>query len=551
MKTSQWEAAPARYDAVIVGSGVAGLRAAIEAAEGGLSVALLAKDSAHDSSTDVAQGGVAVAISDEDQVGLHYADTLAAGDGLCDEAAVQVLVGEGPRYINQLIEWGAQFDREGTRLAFTREAAHSASRVLHAHGDSTGREMLRALWRKASALERILFLPHTYSVDLVVLDGACSGLKLLDGTTGQARLLETSAVLLATGGLGQIYRETTNPPQATGDGMAIAWRAGALLRDMEFVQFHPTSLHVAGAPRFLLSEALRGEGGILRAADGRRFMSEVDPRGELAPRDVVARAIFHEMRRSGSDHVLLDMTRLDGSYLRRRFPRITATCERHGVDLAKDPVPVAPAAHYMMGGVVTDLWGATTVRGLYAAGEVACTGVHGGNRLASNSLLEGLVFGARAGRAVLDASRRSGRRQRRRGGDDLGLASKPAPAGSPRAEELIELVKDIAWKQLGIVREASGLQEAIARLEPIVAARSTSPISSLSRSSLEAGNMAAAALLIARCGLARQESRGAHFRADFPERDDRRFGGSSSLAIGMKEPTFSTGAAGGTQARRG
>jgi L-aspartate oxidase len=532
MKSGDLASAQRSHAAIIVGSGVAGLRAAIEAAEGGLSVALLAKDSAHDSNTDLAQGGVAVALSDEDQVGLHYDDTLAAGDGLCDEAAVAVMVGEGPRYITQLIEWGARFDQDGSRLAFTREAAHSARRILHAHGDATGREILRALWRKASALEGISFFPHTYSVDLILQGGACTGLLMLDETTGEVHRLEANAVVLATGGLGQIFRETTNPPQATGDGAAIAWRAGALLRDMEFVQFHPTSLHLAGAPRFLLSEALRGEGGLLRSADGRRFMLEVDPRGDLAPRDVVARAIFLEMQRTGADHVLLDMTHRSATDLERRFPRIYSTCRSYGIDLSRQPAPVAPAAHYVMGGVATDLWGRSTVPGLYAAGEVACTGVHGANRLASNSLLEGLVFGARTGQAVIED------RGSAAGASGRATASSHAPrCHAARAQEVIDQVKSSSWERLGIVRDGPGLEAVIASLDSLLASMTDSGdgagAAPYSRPGLEAGNMATVASLVARSAVARQESRGAHYRADFPRRDDDRFGRSSFIGTGM------------------
>ncbi|HEY3176515.1 MAG TPA: L-aspartate oxidase [Candidatus Polarisedimenticolia bacterium] len=528
MKTAEVASAPERYDVIVVGSGVAGLRAAIEAAEGGLGVALLAKDSATDSSTDLAQGGVAVALSDEDQVGLHYSDTLAAGDGLCDEAAVSALVGEGPHYITQLIEWGARFDREGTKLAFTREAAHSANRILHAHGDSTGREILRALWRKAATLETVTFLPHTFSVDLILGEGACLGLQVLDERSGLMRPIEAGCVVLATGGAGQIFRETTNPPQATGDGIAIAWRAGARLRDMEFMQFHPTSLHLTGAPRFLLSEALRGEGGLLRGLDGRLFMREADPRGELAPRDVVARGIFMEMGRTGSDHVLLDLTHLDGGFLQRRFPRIHATCLKHGIDMTRDRVPVAPAAHYLMGGVVTDLRGRSTLPGLFAAGEVACSGVHGANRLASNSLLEGLVFGARAGQTAMEESA-LGRR----------LAVPPGPVAPPlagarscgprRALEIAGMVKNTAWTNLGIVREAAGIESAMEALGSLL--DSMEPAAAPSRAGLEACNMATVAWLVARCALARRESRGAHFRSDYPVHDHERFGRSSIIEI--------------------
>lgn len=538
MQTADIASAPSHWDLIVVGSGVAGLRAAIEAAEGGLAVALLAKDSAHDSSTDLAQGGVAVALSDEDQVGLHYSDTLAAGDGLCDEEAVSVLVGEGPRYISQLIEWGAQFDRDGTKLAFTREAAHSASRILHAQGDSTGREILRALWRKAATLPSITFLPHTFSVDLIVEQGRCRGLEVLDEIRGGLFRLESQAVILASGGGGRIYLETTNPAQATADGIAIAWRAGGVLRDMEFVQFHPTSLHVEGAPRFLLSEALRGEGALLRGVDGRLFMKEVDPRGELAPRDVVARGILREMNRTAADHVLLDMTHLDAEFVARRFPRINATCLMYGIDMTHLPVPVAPAAHYMMGGVATDLSGLTTVPGLYAAGEVACTGVHGANRLASNSLLEGLVFGARAGSAILEARGAAASTQRpREAGDRQERAHRAVSCAPERAVSIVAGVQETAWRDLGIVRESTGIESAIAGIGALL---SGYPAASPTRQGLEAVNMASVASLIARTALSRRESRGAHYRSDFPARDDGRFGHSSILAIG-EEPSLLKG----------
>jgi L-aspartate oxidase len=521
--------APARHDLIVVGSGVAGLRAAIEAAASGLTVALLAKDSAHDSNTDLAQGGVAVALSDEDQVGLHYSDTLAAGDGLCDERAVAVLVGEGPRYITELIGWGAQFDREGTRLAFTQEGAHSARRILHANGDATGREILRALWLRAATLPGIVFYPHTFSVDLLLEQGRCRGLLALDESTGRTRRMASAAVVLATGGLGRIYRETTNPSQATGDGVAIAWRAGALLRDMEFIQFHPTALHAAGAPRFLLSEALRGEGGVLRSADGRRFMTDVDPRAELAPRDVVALAIAREMRRSGTDHVLLDMTHRDAAFLEKRFPHIYATCLRHGVDMARAPVPVVPAAHYSMGGVATDLWGRSSLPGLYAAGEAACTGVHGANRLASNSLLEGLVFGARAGQAVREDRQGPPR-------DPAGAATVRARAcPAPQTGDCVRRLHDDTWDALGIERDGAGMSAAAERL---VALRDAMPEADFAtpetpraaRTDLEAANMVSISVLVARAALWRKESRGAHHRVDYPRRDEERYGRSAVLS---------------------
>src|ERR1700719_729500 len=390
-----------RADYAVVGSGIAGLRAAIELSEAG-TVLVLAKSNLSDSATAWAQGGIAVVLSDEDEIGLHEQDTINAGDGLCRPEAVALLVEEGPKYITQLIEWGTEFDRAGTKLAFTREAAHSRSRILHAHGDSTGREISRALLARAHSIAHLHLRAHAFTTELVVESGAVVGLRFIDELDGSFHELRADAVLLATGGLGQIYRETTNPDVATGDGMAIAYDAGAALSDMEFMQFHPTALAVKGAPRFLLSEALRGEGAILRNIHLERFMKRYNEAQELAPRDIVARAIVSEMHRTQSDYVFLDMTKKDAEFLKKRFPRIYETCAGYGLDLATDMAPVCPAAHYMMGGVKTDLWGRTSLAGLYAAGETAATGVHGANRLASNSLLEGLVFGARAGQAMID-----------------------------------------------------------------------------------------------------------------------------------------------------
>jgi len=483
-------------DFLVIGAGVAGMRAAIELAEAG-TVLVVAKESLRESSSEYAQGGIAVALSDDDKVELHEQDTLYAGDGLCDRAAVRTLVEEGPLAIQQLIDWGAEFDRDAGQLAFTREAAHSRNRILHAHGDSTGREIATTLARHAASLTNVTFRSYAATTGLLLDDGV-SGAVLYDAGAGRNIPVYARAVLLATGGLGRVFLNTTNPDVATGDGVAMAYRAGAEISDVEFVQFHPTALYVEGAPRFLLSEALRGEGGILRNMAGERFMDRYHSLQELAPRDVVARAIVTEMARTGTSHVLLDLTHLDSGFLRRRFPRIFDTCLHYGIDISCDPVPVRPAAHYAMGGIRTDLEGRASLARLFAAGEVAATGVHGANRLASNSLLEGVVFGARAGRAMREWV---GRPHARRG------AGEPfaAPAGSA-----LEF-RRIAWDQCGIVRCGDGLRRAIQLLEP-----DTPRPAEFTLERAEARNIREVALLIARCGLAREESRGAHFRTDFP-----------------------------------
>src|SRR5713226_391282 len=488
-------------DFLVVGAGVAGLRAAIELAQAG-EVLVVAKDTLHESSSEYAQGGIAVALSDDDEVELHEQDTIAAGDGLCDRSAVHTLVEQGPSAIQKLIEWGAAFDREGSRLAFTREGAHSRSRVLHAHGDSTGREIALTLYRKASSLPSIRFQSYAATTDLLVSDGSVRGAIVYDEAARECIPIYARAVLLATGGLGRIYLETTNPDVATGDGVAMAWRAGAEISDLEFVQFHPTALHVKGAPRFLLSEALRGEGAHLINSRGERFMSRYHPMEELAPRDVVSRAIISEMRATKAPHVFLDLTHRGTEFIRARFPRIYETCLRYGVDLGKEAAPVHPAAHYAMGGVHTDLEGGTSVDGLYAAGEVACTGVHGANRLASNSLLEGVVFGARAGAAMRDSA----------GLDASRKIVDPAEAVFPCTSE--ERVRRLAWEDCGIIRNGEQLDAACKQLQ--LDRMAPNPAAGLSDYCLR--NMHTIALLIARCALARRESRGAHFRTDFPEK---------------------------------
>lgn len=497
-------------DYVLIGSGIAGLRAAIELAEAG-EVLVLSKASLTESASQYAQGGIAAALSDEDEVGLHYQDTLKAGDGLCYEPAVKLLVEEGPRHIQELIAWGTEFDRTGTSLSFTREGAHSRSRVLHAQGDSTGREILRVLFARAQG--RIELLPFAFTVDLRVEKGVVCGVTMFSESDAALWQIKARAVLLATGGLGNVYAETTNPAVATGDGVAIAYRAGALLQDMEFVQFHPTALAAPGAPRFLLSEALRGEGGVLRNIDLDRFMPRHHEAAELAPRDVVSRSIVQEMVVTGSEFVYLDMTGLEPERARKRFPRIYETCLTYNLDISQDLIPVRPAAHYSMGGVATDLEGRTSLPGLYAAGEVACSGVHGANRLASNSLLEGLVFGARAAQAMirdLPASKPSRRRARR---PELVDKSKPqGESDDPELGEQVEAMRRSMWRHVGIIRDGSSLRSAVEELtdlRPLPAPKPT-------RSHFEAANLRTVAEIIARCALAREESRGAHYRTDYP-----------------------------------
>ena len=522
-------------DFAIIGSGIAGLRAAVELASAGWRVAVLTKSDLTESNTQYAQGGIAAALNDEDKIVLHYQDTVAAGDHLCNEEAAHILVEEGPRYIQELIQWGTEFDRKGTRLAFTREGAHSRSRVLHAHGDSTGREIGRALFARAKSLKTIELLPHTFTTNLIIESERVRGVAYFDERSQTLRELRCRAVLLATGGLGQVYSETTNPGVATGDGVAIAYRAGAKISNMEFVQFHPTALCVKGAPRFLLSEALRGEGGVLRNLNLERFMPHYSADAELSPRDVVSRAIVTEMTNTESEFVYLDLTEMPDGQLAKRFPRIHATCQNYNIDIATQLIPVRPAAHYVMGGVATDLDGRTTLPGLYAAGEVACNGVHGANRLASNSLLEGLVYGARAGVAMAAEA-----------GQAPSVSGKPAsdPGGKSRANmdrnqippdlaTELEHIRTTLWDCAGILRSREGLEAGIEELS-----RWERPLpEDAGRAHYETANQLLVGSLILRSALAREESRGAHYRTDFPIRREELDGMHSFTAIAGVEGT--------------
>jgi L-aspartate oxidase len=503
-------------DFLIVGSGIAGLRAAIALAPAGR-VRILTKAAATESNTGYAQGGIAAAIGPDDSPASHAADTIRAGDGLCDAAAVAVLVEEGPRYVRELIDLGVRFDQNkdgGPALAL--EAVHSFRRVLHA-GDATGREIGRALWARAAALPTVETVNHALVTRLIVEGPTVCGVKYFDND-GVEREARARSTLLATGGAGQIFRETTNPAVATGDGVALAYHAGARVADLEFVQFHPTALNVTGAPRFLISEAIRGEGARLVNAAGEPFMTRYHPDGDLAPRDVVARSIAREAEATGK-LIYLSLKHLDGSRIRERFPTIADMCRQVGLDLATDPIPVGPAAHYLMGGIDTDEWGRTSLAGLYAAGEAACTGVHGANRLASNSLLEGLVFGARAAAAMVQPPQAAQMKSDRIVGAELA-----PPLGRPRSAPTSEPldVRTLMWNAAGLFRSRHGLADALERLDAAYAA----DLERLERSprfcldDWRRFNLVSVARLITRAAFRREESRGGHFRADFPARDD-------------------------------
>jgi L-aspartate oxidase len=505
-------------DFLIIGSGVAGLRAAIELAPHG-NVAVVTKDRPAESSTEYAQGGIAVALSDEDEVGIHFEDTLRAGDGLCREKTVKILVEEGPERILELISWGAEFDKEGTKLDFTMEAAHSRKRVLHAHGDSTGKELERVLLNKVRSLPEVRKYPFAFTEDLIIKDGKCLGAFIL--VERKITALFAKATVLATGGAGQIFLRTTNPAVATGDGMAIALRAGAVLEDMEFIQFHPTVLFAPSAPQFLLSEAMRGEGALLRNIHKECFMESYHPDAELAPRDVVTRAILSQMVRTKSNYVYLDLTHLDAYFIKNRFPRIYATCLQYDLDITKEPIPVSPAGHYVMGGVKTGSDGATSIKGLYAAGEVACTGVHGANRLASNSLLEGLVFGARAGRAAAGYDQQLSVSSPEAEGAIIikGMSSESSfcKMSNFELEEIRHSLRRLMWEKVGIIRCEESLDEAMKNLEEwsFILDKTFR-----TRRELELKNMLEVSKVITKSAIRRKGSAGAHYRSDYPVKDE-------------------------------
>jgi L-aspartate oxidase len=499
-------------DFLVIGGGVAGLRAAIELAPKG-SVLVLTKDKINESTTGYAQGGIAVALSDEDEVCIHYEDTIKAGSGLCREDIVRVMVEEGPAYILELISWGAEFDRAGSGLSFTREAAHTRRRILHSQGDSTGKEIERALIQKARTFPSISRYDFAFTLELLIKDSRCVGAKVLRGDS--VITIYAKAVILATGA-GQLFSRTTNPMISTGDGIAVAYRAGAQVVDMEFMQFHPTTLYYPGAPQFLLSEAMRGEGAVLKNIHGKRFMQGYHEMAELASRDTVTRAILSEMVSTNAKHVYLDLTHLDKNFVKKRFPQIYSTCLQYNIDITEEMIPVCPAAHYIMGGVRTNIDGETSIKGLFAAGEVACTGVHGANRLASNSLLEGLVFGALAGKKaanyinegledsnVLDSAP-----------EEIAEKEKSAPE-SFDAEKIRSSLRQIMWDNVGIIRCQKSLGPARDWLKRWNVIMDTSYET---RREAELGNMLTVAQLITSSALLREGSVGAHYRSDFKEK---------------------------------
>ena len=503
-------------DCLVIGAGIAGLRAAIEAAEK-FRVVIICKGTVEKSNTWKAQGGIAAVFENDDSFESHIEDTIKTGCGLAEKEIVDMVVRQGPELVRQLVNWGAGFDMTDKKIMTTIEGGHSYRRIAHAHGDETGKIIAQSLLGVAGQNTNIKIVENFYAIDLLTdPDGRCAGVIGFDSRG--YRIIRAANTILATGGAGQLYRETTNPEEATADGLAMAWRVGAVLWDLEFVQFHPTTLYVAGASRALISEALRGEGAVLVDNRGRKFMKEYHPEAELAPRDVVSRACLLQMLKTKSTHVYLDVRNFDKKHFAQRFPQIYGICESFDIDISKDLIPVRPSAHYMIGGVRTDQRAETSIGGLYACGEVASTGLHGANRLASNSLLEGLVFGRIAGRAVSeDRKRRS------------------IPAGSLSIKETIKdsgrtlldtqdvrnSLRALMWRNVGITRRGKLLKEAgeIIRFwqRYVMDKVFDSP------AGWECQNMLTVSLLMARCASLRQESRGVHFRQDFPERNDKEF----------------------------
>lgn len=498
---------------LIIGSGIAGLYTAYVASLTGESVTLLTKNSMVDSNTDKAQGGIAAALGTKDSPALHLGDTLVAGAGLCDREAVNILVNEGPDRVRELIEFGAMFDYKDGKLALTREGAHSRRRILHASGDATGAEIQRVLTERVKSTPNIRVLERNAAVDLLVRENICQGLLSFDRVRKELKVFRAQAVIMASGGLGQLYQHNTNPEVATGDGIAMAYRAGAEVMDMEFIQFHPTVLSLPGVPRFLISEAVRGEGAYLRNRYGDRFMLRYHEQVDLAPRDVVVRAILSEMASTASEKVFLDLSHLPGELVRERFPTILKTCTGYGLNIEKDPVPVAPAAHYMMGGVKTNLCGETSIHHLYACGETSCLGVHGANRLASNSLLDGLVFGWRIVEGIKKQIYINNSKCNHFSFNKLLPGSGEIDYGECRSQ--IQLIMS---QYVGPARTQQGLIKALEQFDSMSALKR---YEAGCLEEIETRNMFDLGQLVAEAALIRTESRGGHYRPDYPLTQER------------------------------
>ena len=500
-------------DVLIIGGGLAGFRAAL-AVDPRLSVVVITKGNIQNSNSYYAQGGIASVWASDDHFEEHIEDTLVAGGSLCDRAVVEEVVREAPQRIRELINWGVQFDQFDGHLALGREGGHSQHRIIHALGDATGKEVMRGVIRRIEERMNVEVWEQTYTIDLLTYEGQCRGALVWNSRHGKT-FIWAKQTILATGGAGQLYRETTNPDVATGDGMAVAYRAGVELRDMEFMQFHPTVLYIAGGSRHLISEATRGEGAWLVDRHGHRFMTDYDPRGELAPRDVVSLAIVSQMEKTKHPHVFLDLTHIDPNRVRMRFPGIAAVCAEFGLDITADKIPVRPGAHYMMGGVTVDTEGRTSLPGLWAAGEVTSSGLHGANRLASNSLLEALVFGTHAGEGASQAASQMADRY------------EAPPVENPRInphteplnwDDIRNSLKSLMWRDVGVRRDAAGLEDAaenIARWSRYVLARQFAD-----PTGWELQNMLLVSDLMIDAARQRTESRGSHVRTDFPEMDD-------------------------------
>ena len=498
-----------QYDYIVVGSGIGGLYTALLAREQG-SVLVITKGSIDDCNTKYAQGGIAAAISKDDSPELHVKDTIDAGDGLSDEEAVRILASEAPARIADLVGYRVPFDTLEGEIALTMEAAHSVPRVLHAGGDATG-EYIEVTLSRLVRSSGIQVLEDFMATDIMVEKGKVTGVRVLDCRTGTIEEFECRVLILATGGAGQLFRYNTNSDIATGDGIALAFNAGAEIVDMEFFQFHPTALRLPGVLPFLISEAVRGEGGVLRNIEGYRFMSDYHPNGDLASRDIVARSILHEMQKTHSDKVFIDITHLPSHTITTRFPHIYRFCLDHGLDITRDRVPVAPAAHYMIGGIKTNSWGETNIAGLFATGEAACTGVHGANRLASNSLLEAIVFSKRI------VEKAKGKVKTKESTDDknrimsCSLSQRPVPRISPPPS--LTALQRLHWDKAGIIRDKEGLDQAAG----ILAAWQQTMSQPTDHPSYELSNLVLTGRLLTEAALIREESRGAHFRSDFPE----------------------------------